>query len=198
MPLVSPQDWCASHAGCQHTNHFVPQMKLAFIAAAAALFAASCCPNTAPPPQQTGLCRTHEMMTSARASYQSRASIHRSKHPLTPAISLKPTASDPMIRILSALVASVFALLAASCCCTGEAKPPGLRPLAALPGNPGSSGPCSGSALYQVIHSRSPGTIPWFSSVLPFRQEDACLWAVRPAGCTNFSFRWRIVSFTHE
>jgi hypothetical protein len=34
-----------------------------------------------------------------------------------------------MIRILSALVASVFALLATSCCCTGEAKPPGLRPL---------------------------------------------------------------------
>ena len=33
-----------------------------------------------------------------------------------------------MIRIISALVASVFALLAASCC-TGEAKPPGLRPL---------------------------------------------------------------------
>lgn len=34
-----------------------------------------------------------------------------------------------MIRILSAIVASVFALLAASCCCTGEAKPPGLRPV---------------------------------------------------------------------
>lgn len=34
-----------------------------------------------------------------------------------------------MIRILSAIVASVFALLSASCCCTGEAKPPGLRPL---------------------------------------------------------------------
>lgn len=34
-----------------------------------------------------------------------------------------------MIRILSALVVSVFALLAASCCCTGEAKPPGLRAL---------------------------------------------------------------------
>jgi len=34
-----------------------------------------------------------------------------------------------MIRILSALVVSVFALMAASCCCTGEAKPPGLRPL---------------------------------------------------------------------
>jgi hypothetical protein len=34
-----------------------------------------------------------------------------------------------MIRILSAIVASTFALLAASCCCTGEAKPPGLRPL---------------------------------------------------------------------
>ncbi len=34
-----------------------------------------------------------------------------------------------MIRIVTALVASVFALLSASCCCTGEAKPPGLRPL---------------------------------------------------------------------
>jgi hypothetical protein len=34
-----------------------------------------------------------------------------------------------MIRILSALVVSAFAFLAASCCCTGEAKPPGLRPL---------------------------------------------------------------------
>jgi hypothetical protein len=34
-----------------------------------------------------------------------------------------------MIRILSAIVASSFALLSASCCCTGEAKPPGLRPL---------------------------------------------------------------------
>ncbi|MEO7098097.1 MAG: hypothetical protein ABI162_01960 [Luteolibacter sp.] len=35
-----------------------------------------------------------------------------------------------MIRILTALVASVFALLSASCvCCTGEPKPPGLRPL---------------------------------------------------------------------
>lgn len=34
-----------------------------------------------------------------------------------------------MIRILSAFVVSAFALLAASCCCTGEAKPPGLRPL---------------------------------------------------------------------
>lgn len=34
-----------------------------------------------------------------------------------------------MIRIVTALVASAFALLSASCCCTGEAKPPGLRPL---------------------------------------------------------------------
>ncbi len=34
-----------------------------------------------------------------------------------------------MIRILTALVASVFALLSASCCCTGEPKAPGLRPL---------------------------------------------------------------------
>ncbi len=34
-----------------------------------------------------------------------------------------------MIRILSAVVLSAFALLAASCCCTGEAKAPGLRSL---------------------------------------------------------------------
>ena len=35
-----------------------------------------------------------------------------------------------MIRILSALVASVFAFLAVSCgCCTSDVKPPGLRKL---------------------------------------------------------------------
>ena len=35
-----------------------------------------------------------------------------------------------MIRILSAFVASVFALISTSCmCCTGEPKAPGLRPL---------------------------------------------------------------------
>ena len=35
-----------------------------------------------------------------------------------------------MIRILTALVVSVFALLSVSClCCTGEVKAPGLRPL---------------------------------------------------------------------
>jgi hypothetical protein len=34
-----------------------------------------------------------------------------------------------MIRILSALVVSAFAFLATSCCCTSDAKPPGLRPL---------------------------------------------------------------------
>jgi hypothetical protein len=34
-----------------------------------------------------------------------------------------------MIRILTAFFASSFAFLAASCCCTGEVKPPGLRPL---------------------------------------------------------------------
>ena len=34
-----------------------------------------------------------------------------------------------MIRILTALAASAFALLAASCCCTSEVKPPGLRSL---------------------------------------------------------------------
>ncbi len=34
-----------------------------------------------------------------------------------------------MIRILTAIVASVFALLSASCCCTSEVKAPGLRPL---------------------------------------------------------------------
>ncbi|HEY1122423.1 MAG TPA: hypothetical protein VGE67_12515 [Haloferula sp.] len=34
-----------------------------------------------------------------------------------------------MIRIVTALVASAFALISASCCCTGEPKAPGLRPL---------------------------------------------------------------------
>jgi hypothetical protein len=34
-----------------------------------------------------------------------------------------------MTRILTALLASAFAFLAASCCCTGEPKAPGLRPL---------------------------------------------------------------------
>jgi hypothetical protein len=34
-----------------------------------------------------------------------------------------------MIRILTALVASVFALFSVSCCCTSEVNPPGLRPL---------------------------------------------------------------------
>ncbi len=34
-----------------------------------------------------------------------------------------------MIRILLATGASVFALFSASCCCTGEPKPPGLRSL---------------------------------------------------------------------
>jgi len=33
-----------------------------------------------------------------------------------------------MIRIVTALVASAFALISASCCCTGEPKAPGLRP----------------------------------------------------------------------
>jgi len=34
-----------------------------------------------------------------------------------------------MIRILSALTASAFAMLAASCCCTSDTRAPGLRPL---------------------------------------------------------------------
>jgi hypothetical protein len=34
-----------------------------------------------------------------------------------------------MIRIISALVVSAFALIATSCCCTSDMKPPGLRPL---------------------------------------------------------------------
>lgn len=34
-----------------------------------------------------------------------------------------------MIRIVSAFVAAAFAGLAASCCCTSDVKPPGLRPL---------------------------------------------------------------------
>lgn len=42
---------------------------------------------------------------------------------------LKTCSTVIMIRIITALVASVFALLSASCCCTGEPKAPGLRPL---------------------------------------------------------------------
>jgi len=38
-------------------------------------------------------------------------------------------AIDSMIRILSALTISAFAMLAASCCCTSDTRPPGLRPL---------------------------------------------------------------------
>lgn len=34
-----------------------------------------------------------------------------------------------MIRLLSALVVSALAMLAASCCCTSDTKPPRLRPL---------------------------------------------------------------------
>jgi hypothetical protein len=34
-----------------------------------------------------------------------------------------------MIRILSALIVAATALLATSCCCTGEPKPPRLRSL---------------------------------------------------------------------
>ncbi len=34
-----------------------------------------------------------------------------------------------MIRLISALAATGFALISASCCCTGEPKAPPLRPL---------------------------------------------------------------------
>lgn len=34
-----------------------------------------------------------------------------------------------MIRIFTAIAATAVALLASSCCCTSDAKPPGLRPL---------------------------------------------------------------------
>ncbi len=34
-----------------------------------------------------------------------------------------------MTRILVALGASLFAFASASCCCTSQPKPPGLRPL---------------------------------------------------------------------
>jgi hypothetical protein len=41
----------------------------------------------------------------------------------------KTTNTAPMIRILTAIAASAFAFISASCCCTGEARAPGLRPL---------------------------------------------------------------------
>lgn len=34
-----------------------------------------------------------------------------------------------MSRIFTALTISAFAMLAASCCCTSDVRPPGLRPL---------------------------------------------------------------------
>jgi len=34
-----------------------------------------------------------------------------------------------MIRILTTFAAAAFALVTASCCCTSDAKPPGLRAL---------------------------------------------------------------------
>lgn len=34
-----------------------------------------------------------------------------------------------MFRVIAAFAVSAFALLAASCCCTGEQKAPPLRPL---------------------------------------------------------------------
>ena len=79
--------------------------------------------------EQTGLCRTFEIRPPARVSTRAGLCFITENSPNIPAISLNPTASDPMIRILSAFVASVFALLAASCCCTGETKPPRLQPL---------------------------------------------------------------------
>ena len=33
-----------------------------------------------------------------------------------------------MTRVFSALAATVFALVTASCCCTSDSKPPALRP----------------------------------------------------------------------
>jgi hypothetical protein len=37
--------------------------------------------------------------------------------------------TNSMIRILALFVVSASALLAASCCCTSDTRPPGLRPL---------------------------------------------------------------------
>jgi hypothetical protein len=77
-------------------------------------------------PKQAGLRGAFKIMTFARVFTRvGRASMASG----FPKISTKPTAFDPMIRILSSIVASVFALMAASCCCTSEVKPPGLRPL---------------------------------------------------------------------
>jgi len=39
------------------------------------------------------------------------------------------TTIHSMIRIITALIVSAVAMLAASCCCTSDVKPPGLRPL---------------------------------------------------------------------
>jgi hypothetical protein len=46
-----------------------------------------------------------------------------------------------MIRILTALVISASAFLAASCCCTSDTKPPGLRALPQFQEIPGAAAP---------------------------------------------------------
>lgn len=51
-----------------------------------------------------------------------------------------------MIRIASALVVASFALLSASCCCTGEPKPPKLRSLPQFQEIPAAEAPAPAPA----------------------------------------------------
>ena len=51
-----------------------------------------------------------------------------------------------MIRIASALVIASFAMLSASCCCTGEPKPPKLRALPNFQELPAAEAPAQAPA----------------------------------------------------
>jgi hypothetical protein len=56
-----------------------------------------------------------------------------------------------MIRIASALVVATFAILTASCCCTGEPKPPALRPLTKFQEIPAAEAPAPAPAPAPVV-----------------------------------------------
>jgi hypothetical protein len=55
-----------------------------------------------------------------------------------------------MIRILSALVVSAIALLAASCCCTSDVKPARLRPLPQFQEIHTAPAPAPGPVVYRT------------------------------------------------
>lgn len=59
-----------------------------------------------------------------------------------------------MTRIVTALVASAFALLTASCCCTGESKPPRLRYMPKFKELPAESPAAAPAAAPEVISEK--------------------------------------------